>query len=380
MTLGPRILASAWLAIPAIAQVKLDPAIEDSRQAFKAFEATWAAEGAPPLKCRVQPLEPRMGFSFRYWAGFQTFIPIAEFPARQTRLAFMLRVRAKAKGGFGEPGYFLESGSLPEASRRPRWSEVPLSGGIYMGPGEYEIRWLANDDQRRVCRHQWAVKIRGKAKESALAPGEVDSVGLENWRGAKRAGSGSRVTVFLHAAPRWRGRNFVKLNGYDRMLMLNSLTSLLDLGGFASAQVVAYDMAGRRVLFQDAQFNPPGYQKLSQTLRDTGFGTVDYQVLAKGPSEAKFLATLIEQSLSAAEKPDTIVFLGPELRGVRRLPGEFEGLPERLPRVYYLALGRDVVAQGDMVSKLVKAAKGKTYLVLRGRDLLSPIRAVARGK
>jgi hypothetical protein len=374
-------LNTVLLFLPAAAQVKVDPATREGATAIRAFEdAVREQELRSTLPCRVQPLSPRLGLSFRYWSGFEAILPLDQFPEAESSSAVLFRVKARpAKNAPAtEPGYFWEGLRIPAAGRRPK--QGMISGGFYAGPGVYDIEWLFADPGMRACRARWSIQVKAKTSVTMIKPGAVEAVGFESWRGLlpNAAKAGPRATILMHAAPVWRGRNFVKLSSWDRMLLMSSLTSLLDLSGFSSVRLVAYDASGRRVLLKEDNFNQQAYRRLGQVLRETNYGLIDYKVLKDGPSEPAFLASLIEEDRLTAKPSDVIVFLGPELHGIRRLPPEVEALIPKLPKSYYIALAREPVSQGDVIHKLVKAAKGRSYLVLRNQDLLAPIRAMAQ--
>ena len=148
-----RLLAAVWAPVVCLAQTRIDPADKEGRQIVEAFEANWNSTRQAEMKCRAQPIEPRMGFSFRFWTGFQAFVPMEGFLERETRLVVLIRVRARSKKEPGEPVYFIEGGLLPEASKR-NWREAVFSGGVYVGPGAYEIAFIVGDDRQRVCKQQ----------------------------------------------------------------------------------------------------------------------------------------------------------------------------------------------------------------------------------
>ena len=363
-----------------LAQIKVDVATPDGQTVVRAFGENWPKTDATALTCRVQPIPLRMGMSFRLFAGFQSTLDLPQFPARESRIVVMMRVTQKVKTP-AAPVYFWDGLLIPDAAKRPQRPTAFLSGGFYLGPGEYDVDWLMSDDQLRLCRSHWVLNTKkARAPEGALKAGALEALGLESWRGIEPKSTGPTATIFLNAAPLWRNRYFTKLNSWDRSLLLGSLTAVLDLGGFRSVRVVAYDMMGRRVLFEQDAFGRPGYTKLAQALREANFGVVDYGVLKDGPTEGGFLAKMIAEDRQAAKPSDVAIFLGPELRGTRHLPEEMEKLTGQMPRTLYLALAREPVPQGDVISKLVKAAKGKTYLVQRGPDLLKPLKALMENK
>jgi hypothetical protein len=375
-------LAAALLSPPsAPAQIRVDSATPDGNKAIDAFRQLWPDTAAKPLACRVQPIPARLGMSFRLFSGFQTNFDLDQFPERRTRLAVVFRVRAKSVKN-AEPVYFWEGLEIPEKAKRPPRPQAYMSGGFYLGPGVYEVEWLMSDDQDRLCRSTWTVDTkRTRASQTALKAGAIEPLGLESWRGAEAKPNGPTATIFLNAAPLWRNRYFTRLSSWDRSLLLGSLTALLDLGGFKSTRVVAYDVPGRRVLFEENVFNRASYSKLAQSLREANFGLIDYGVLKDGPTEGAFLAKMVADDRKLTKPTDMVIFLGPELmRGVRKLPPEMEQSVEGLSRTYYLALAREPVPMGDAISKLVKATGGKTFLVTSGADLIKPIRALAETK
>jgi hypothetical protein len=380
-----RMLTRSTLAVLILAgflpaQIKIDATTPEGQTVMRVFDESFPKADATSLACRVQAIFPRMGMSFRLFSGFQATLELAQIPARESRVVVMMRVRQKSKTP-QPPVYFWDGLLIPEAAKRPQRPTAFLSGGFYLGPGQYEVDWLMSDDQQRLCRSHWVLDTKkARAPEGALKAGMIEALGLESWRGTEPKTTGPTATIFLNAAPLWRNRYFTRLSSWDRSLLLGSLTAVLDLGGFRSVRVVAYDMLGRRVLFEDNLFARPGYTKLAQALREANFGVVDYGVLKDGPTEGTFLAQLIADDRKAAKPTDITIFLGPELRGTRRLPEEMEKLTEQMPRTVYLALAREPVSQGDVISKLVKAVKGKMYLVQRGPDLLKPLKALAENK
>ncbi len=367
------------LAADAGGQVKLDPAIKDSQNAIAAFERINKNTDPNPVPCRVTPLQARMSFSLRFWSGFQASWPVGDYSQKEVRAAVILRVTPRGAGG--TPAYFYDALLLGEAVRKAR-PVVGFSGGFYLGPGVYDVEWLLADTENRTCRSKWTVQAKGGASSTALKPGMLESVGLETWRGkTPDAGStGPRATVFLHAAPVWRGRNFTKLSSFDRMWLLSSLTSLLDLAGFSSVRLVAYDASRKRILMSIDRFNEQAYGRLARVLREENFGVVDYKVIKENQSDTAFLTKLLEADRGQPSPSDVVIFLGPELRPSKKLPPEAVQVAEKLPATFYLALSLMPVKQGDAVDKVVKAAKGKTYLVTRARDLLNPIRAMRQSR
>jgi hypothetical protein len=367
---------TALLAAVAGAQIKLDPGNnKDADAAIAAFERIANETDSNPVACRVAPLPARMSFSLRFWSGFQASWPVAEYKEREVRAAVVLRVSPQTPGA--RPTYFYDSLLVNERLRQSR-PVVGFSGGFYLGPGTYDVLWMLVDGGNRTCRSKWTVRAKGGASSTALRPGVLEAVGLESWRGRlpESESKGPRATVFLHAAPVWRGRNFTKLSSYDRMFLLSSLTSMLDLTGFSSVRLVAYDASRKRVLMDVDKFNQDAYSRLARVLREENFGVIDYKVIRENQSDAAFLTGLIQKDRGRDNPSEVLVFLGPELRASKRLPPETIEFASTLPPSYYLALSLMPVKQGDAVDKLVKAAKGKTYLVMRAQDLLNPIRAM----
>lgn len=359
------------------AQSPLDPATGDGRKVLAFVNKAWSEPSG--LTCTVSPLRLEMGFSFRIVAGFRVVIPAAQFPGRQSQMVGALRISPRSGGG---PFYFWERFMLPEESKRRQAETIAIGGGVNVGPGVYKAEWVLVDDTGHSCRSEWSITAKARSSQSALKPGVVEAIGLETWRGLEpQSGEPRRTaTVFLHAAPIWRRRNFVQLSSWDRMMLQRSLTALLDNAGFGQVRLVAFDAIGKRVLFQTDVFDQNAYRRLAQILRTTNYGTVDYKVLTEGPQESQLMANILTEDRKREKPSDTVVFLGPELSPAGKMTPALLEVTKELPKTYYLALSRMPVHQGDVIQKIVKASKGKLTIVQRPQDLLKPIRAIAEGR
>ncbi len=360
-----------------LAQASLDLRVEEERAAVQVFNDVWENPSIAVLPCHARPIPPRLDFSYRFWAGFESSVKVRDLNEGTSRLGVFFRV--KPAGESAQPVYFADSYGLKNVVT-PAARELIVSGGFFLGPGKYDVDWLLTDPKGRFCKSHWSVSAKAPSGPSPLTPGAVESVGLSRWRGLKPSGGRERVTVFLHAASLNPRRHPVHLSGWDRAALIGSLTALLDLSNAASARVVVYDAAGRQILFRDEQFGPSGLRKLAGVLRDTNFGTVSYKTLTEGPGEAELIESLIREDRERPNPSGVLVFLGPELPPGGKLPAALVEWQPRLPRTYYLVLARMAIPQGDLIQKLVRGAKGRTFLVMRPGDLRGPIRAVAENR
>lgn len=361
-----RVLFPLAVAALAPAQVRMDP--RESGRAIASFEKSWAEKGAA-LRCRVMPDPPRLGFTLRQWAGYNATLPVAQFEPG-ARVAVLTRVTAEGAA----PVYFFQGLGLRRIPRRD--AQAYVSGGVMVGPGKYRVAFLAIDQQGRSCRKEWTWNVP-RAKTETLAPGAIAELGLDQWKGITPANPGEerRLTVLLHAAPVYRRRYAVSLSGWDRYVLLSTLRSVLEQSGATSARVIAHDWFSRRILFEDANFGPAGYEKLIAALDEANYGTVDYKVLRDGPGPGEFLNQLLERARTGPA-PAVLVFAGPETSFADKKTLDSETWKASSAPAFYAVFPRYVSGPEDVVARFVKTVKGRIYSIFVPADLARALRGI----
>ncbi len=366
-----RLTAAAFLlTLCARSQILVDPATPNGAAAVDLYRNALATK--PSLRCQIASAPLWHGFDFRTWSGYRIQLPAAQFQGQPSEMAIFARVRPK-----NEPAkeYLFFTGrfgllAVPE----PKRHDFYFDGGFYLGPGGYDVDLLAIDRSSRVCRKDWSVKTDGGKVEGGLPPNTASGFTSNRWRGfppgEERRG---RVTVLLHAAPIVRRRYSTKLSPVDRMILLNSLVSLLNRSRYASARVVAFDIDGRRIVYEAEDFTPRSYRALTEALNKMDFGTIGIDKLNRERPD-KLLAGLLEREHKAKEQSERIVFLGPAHRFAGKMLAEVREIKLELPPTYYLTFSYLRLSPDDWIDNVVKKiANGKTIPISSPQDLSKAI-------
>src|SRR5882762_6531775 len=86
-----------------------------------------------PLHCQVQPIPPRLNFSFRLQAGYVVRLPLKQYFGPKHVLAILSRVTPEG----GEPPYFETGDKLPDIPKTKNEMEL---GGLYLvREGRYTV-------------------------------------------------------------------------------------------------------------------------------------------------------------------------------------------------------------------------------------------------
>jgi hypothetical protein len=190
------------------------------------------------LKCRAEPIRPMLDFSLRFRAGYTVRVPLSQY--RGEGHGWPMAVRVRPEGG-GEPVYFLDRLSLPEAPDRdgqPNEVHIPevlaeAGGGYLLGAGRYRASFLLLDDQNRTCRAEWDVDAQPhtgrRDAKMAIQPGSVQEISLGGTPSSNLSSERAvdKLTVLLHAAP--VSPRMSKVQASDAVVLLGALSSLLEL-------------------------------------------------------------------------------------------------------------------------------------------------------
>jgi hypothetical protein len=377
------LLAALLPAGRVFAQALLDPAEPESAKAIEGFEQTWSGPYEPALKGSFNFIKPALGYNLRHWAGYDLLLRAAQFDLSMP-LTFAVIFSVTPAAG-GRPFYFFQRHNL----QPPRMEEAALksaagrlqlhfSGGFFAGPGRYRFRLLLGDQSGRLYKREESFEVKAADGQSSLAPAAVASIGAPNWTGFAPDARGGRATILVHAAPVYPRRSVTRLQPYDRYVLLSALGTLLSRGGFSSARVIVLDLAGRRVLFDERNFNRGAMRRLGRQLEEADFATIDYQTLASGPSPQRLAESVLAEA-ARGDGDETVVFLGPAWMPPRRQQPIRPALKESLPKLHYLALVPRTLLPQDTIFNIVKSLKGRVYPIYEPSDLLNALRKIALG-
>jgi hypothetical protein len=320
--------------------------------------------GDKPLRCEVRPLRPTLDFSFRFQAGYMVRVPMNQFPGKGHLWGVVVRVTPDG----GAPVYLGHRTRLPEV---PKTSvELELGGGYLMGEGRYRVAWKLTDETGRVCRSEWKVEARrshaDRKVRMSLPPETVAPLYARASGGHHDDAPPLRLTVLLDAAPISPRRT--RMGARDSMMLLGTLSALLDRLPTRSVRLVAFNLDQQKELYRQDGFTPDRLPDVAQTVESLRLGMVDYHVLQNRRGHMELLADLVNREMAEPEPSDVILFLGPLARFGERFP---EQLLERStgasPRFFYLQYRppflRMQATLPDLIHSLVGRLKGKVVVM-----------------
>jgi hypothetical protein len=333
------------------------------------------------LKCRVQPFKPSLNYSFRFQTGYVLELPLALYTGKGHSVITLVRVTPE--NSEREPAYLWSRAYFGDVP--PTKQVAQISGGYVVGEGKYRVELLVSDDSGRTCKKDWNITAKLSRKEDDVPPGmaagAVDEISLRKWMRSSRTpgdDDGYRVTVLMDVSPMMPRR--VRLGSYDRVMLLSSLTSLLERLPLRSVRLVLFNLEQQREIYRDENFEPSRFGRVAQALTTLELGTVAYDVIKNRTGHIDLLADMMEDARKV-DQSDAVVFLGPKPWHFDKVPKS--ALPERSatdPTFFYLQL-RPYIASasaGDPISSAVKYMGGKTFDVYTPGDFAAAIRDVTK--
>src|SRR5260370_25092427 len=118
-----------------------------------------------PCHCQIQPIAPRLSFSFRLQAGYVVSVPLKQYFGANHALAILSRVTPES----GDPAYFVSGIKLPDIPKTK--NEIELAGVYLVGEGRYRVDLVLFDEARRVCRKSWRFEAKLGPAEHSLKLG-----------------------------------------------------------------------------------------------------------------------------------------------------------------------------------------------------------------
>lgn len=336
--------------------------------------------GESKLQCRVSTIQPHLDYGFRFQTGYSIEIPLRQYSGKGHWWAAVLRVTPKSSER--EPVWFVSRLHIPPVPETKATGQ--FSGSYLVGEGEYRAHMLLIDDSDRICTAGWNIrthKLKQKVREvrPGLPPGVVDDISLRRWRrtipGEPEDRRRYNVSILVHAAATFPGR--MRLRGYDRMLLMGALSSMLERLPLRNVRLTIFSMDKQSEVYHTPDLSVKTFREALNALNRLELGTVDYSTLLNRTGHVDLVSELLERE--AAAKPDAIVFLGPVARWTDRLPADEAPIQAKTIPVYYIQLRPFRMAQGlqaDTLSRTVRQLGGKTKEVYSPEDFADAIRHV----
>lgn len=325
-------------------------------------------EGKSSLKCEVTPIKPALNWGFRFQAGYIARVPLDQYFGSGHRWAVIVKITPEqADGG---PVYLITRLRLPNIPETKLHAET--GGGYLLGEGRYHVAWTLVDETNRVCRKDWKVKVelsRGERKvRVAMLPNTVRELSLRDAMEVTRDKADVRpvrITVLLHAMPLSPRRS--KLRPGDTLVLLGSLSSLLERLPARSVRLVVFNLDQQQEILRKDDFHPKALDEVAQSMNTLELGSVDYSVLNNRGGHLQLLAELVNREITAKEPADVVVFIGPMSRYWDKLPqANLEKPRDAAPHFFYFQFKpyfRRTPSMPDSIQHAVDKLKGKTAII-----------------
>jgi hypothetical protein len=372
-----RVLLISLVALTVSAQTIADPA--KIPEQWKSFER----RGEAKLACRVHPIQPRLNLGFRFQTGYSIEIPMRQYSGAGHWWSIVFRVTPEANER--EPVWFISRKRIPPGAGPKVIAEF---GGAYLvGEGRYKVDMLLVDDSDRVCSTGW--KMRAKLNDQVrnarpgMPPGAVDDLSLRRSRHYPSLGEGEEarynVSILMHAAATLPNR--VRLQSYDRMLLMSALSSILERLPVRNVRLTIFNLDQQKELYHTAGISGASFHDAIDSLNGLELGTVDYSTLQNRTGHVDLVSDLLQRELAAKDRPDLIVFLGPLAHWTGRVADE--QLPSgNIPPVYNIQLRpwrfSSTGLHADTIESTVRKLGGRTKQVYSPQDFAEAIQEVER--
>jgi hypothetical protein len=368
---------------PCILSLLLSPLVASSQSIVDAVNVpaiarqfeSWPGEWR--LKCEVQPIKPVLNFGFRFQSGYVVEVPMNQY--HRPGHLWVILIRVTPEDGDRTPVYLGNSFKLTDVPKTN--VRLEFGGGFLVGEGRYKVDFVFLDDTDRVFRKTWRVEARlpsiGHHAELRIASNTVDQLSVRSWTAVESesaSGKPVRISVLLHAAPLlWRA---TRLRAADRLMLLGSLSSLVELLPAESVRLTVFNLDQQKDLLEADRITPDTFDRIAQAMNGLELGLVDYRVLRNRRGHMDVLADLINRELSSKQPADAVIVLGATTRYVDK-PGPFELVPpgEAAPRFFYIQYtpNSPMDVFPDSIEYAIRKLNGKTMIVRTPKDFADAV-------
>ena len=363
---------------PARAQV-----LVDSAKLPKSFVDFSGHSGETRLSCEVIPMRPSLNFGFRFQTGYFVRIPMQQYFGGGHTWGIVMKVTPEAENA--KPAFLVSRVNLPKIPKTNIHFEM---GGAYLvGLGRYKVEWMLFDEQARVCRKTWHIQAQlTRAERVVKMSMPADTITDLSLRGLPPAAiqtddaKAVRLTVLMHVAPISMRRTTMRSS--DRMMLLGSLSTLLEHVPTRSVRLVAFSLEQQKEVFHSENFTRSSIDDVAKSINELELGLVDIKVLQNRRGHVELITEILEREISARHPSDVVLFIGPGTRYFDRLPpSALEGTAKTSSRFMFFQLhpffrGGPPAEAGfpDSISQTITRLKGKIVHIRTPGDFAKAIR------
>jgi hypothetical protein len=373
------------------------------------------------LRCDVRTSKAELNFGLRFQAGYVMGAPLVQYSGTGHTWEIVLKITPEG----GEPTYLADRVELPPILDPQFTGEMP--GGFLLGEGHYAAEFAAVDDMGRVCRKVWkldAATGRGeRAVKLAIPPNTVADL---SWIGSAVGPPGTpaprRLTVLMNGSepyqtqawnwwhfprvivPHTAGPQIETPTDY-RSALVGILASLLEKLPGTAIRLVVFDLDQQKETFRQDGFTLKDVAKAAHAANPMNHWAVSVSELEHQQGPWSLLASLLRREAQAPVPSDAVLFLGPRLGPLDRMPAHLlEGEKGASQRFFYLQyrLAADPVYYGapahmgnqppdnrlqpelvpevsDPIDLLVARLKGRTLRVHSPVEFAKAVETIRRG-
>ena len=369
-----------WLVLataPAFAQV-----LVDAGKLPKSFKDFSGHAGETRLNCEVIPMRPSLNYGFRFQTGYFVRIPMQQYLGDGHTWGIVMKVTPEIANA--TPAYLVSRVNLPKIPKTNIHFEM---GGAYLvGLGRYKVEWMLFDEQARVCRKTWQIQAQlTRAERAVKVSMPANTMTDFSLRGLAPAAiqtddaKAVRLTVLMHVAPISMRRTTMRSS--DRMMLLGSLSTLLEHVPTRSVRFVAFNLEQQKEIFHSDKFTRSAIDEVAKSINELELGLVDIKVLQNRRGHVALLSKILEHEVAARDPSEVVLFLGPGTRYFDKLPSSSIEPTARSPRFLFFQLhplfrGGPPLEAGfpDSISQTIARLKGKTVHIRTPGDFAKAIR------
>jgi hypothetical protein len=301
------------------------------------------------LRCDVEPIKAELNFGLRFQTGYVLRVPLVQYSGAGHKWQIDLKVTPEG----GDAIYLMDRLEFPGLLKPEYAGET--SGSFLLGEGHYEVAFAAVDDKDRVCRKEWSIDAAiGRGDRGVKVAIPVHTVADLSWIGPETASQGvpaaRRLTILMNGSdpyvdrrPNPFRREIVPVTGGPkidsmrdyRSVLVGILASLLEKLPGTTIRLVVFDLDQQKETLRQDAFTLKDLTKAEHAANNTDHWAVTVSELQDRPDKWGLLANLVEQELHSEEPSDAVMFLGPRIGPLDKMPAHLvDGL--KGPRFFYL--------------------------------------------
>ena len=328
------------------------------------------------LPCKVDPLQPQMGYDFAFRTGYRVRIRLRDIAGDGNRLTAIFRAAPEINPE--RAVYFQQKWDVPVVAQDAS-GEVSLEGSFNVGEGAYQVDWLMRDRDERICSAYWRFSARTPSKlasrPAGLDPGQVtpgsDEITSNEPRNKVDGNSGADLTIFLNVAG--GGADGLGSALQDQSALLSTLLGISRDPRIRRISITAFSLEQRQVIFQQDNTGQIDFVRLASAVKTVNTGTVSVVHLAESDGEARFLVQLAGEQARQRET-DALIFLSSRSSEYSPITRELlQQLGNANRPVYYLIYSSNPHANPwrDVIGHAVRYWKGREFMITTPFDLAS---------